>query len=585
LTALGTACLCLGGCAELVPRPLEPSKAHLRAEPRDAATEPEAAIPQVVERLPIVPVPEPTAPQERYTVVVNEVDVRELLFALARDAAVNVDVHPGIKGIVTLNAVDQTLPQILSRIAEQVSVRYADRAGTIAVMPDEPFFRRYTVDYVNLSRDVENTVNVQTEIDTAGAGDALQQAGGGGGGGGGGGAGGGGGGGGNLNNSRTRITSLSNQRFWQTLANNVAAIVGELVVIAPQPGIMPTYKNVIANPETGVLTVRADSRQHREIQALVDAVTTSAQRQVLIEATVVEVTLTDRYRAGIDWGRVAATTGLTVTQRLIGGAVLGDDPLRAEPSAFIARYTGRDTAIGDVDATLQLLQEFGNVQVLSSPKIMVLNNQTAVLKVVENQVYFAVDADTTVSQVGVALTTFTTTARTVPVGFVMTVTPGIHANANVIMNVRPSISSIAGAVNDPNPALAQANVINAIPVIRTREMESLLKVGSGQTAVLGGLMQDRNAVDTRGVPWLADLPGVGELFKQRNNRATKSELVIFLRPTVIRNPDIERDLAPQRHHLEDRPFDNDLAPPLSRGRAEAGSVVSPAVALGAGERP
>ncbi|MGH8586366.1 MAG: hypothetical protein ACREWE_09370 [Gammaproteobacteria bacterium] len=155
----------LAACSGLVPPPPASSPAHLRPDQAPSA----GPIPKVVERAPFLPPPVAAPPTEKYTVVVHEVPVKELLFALARDAAVNVDVDPGIDGIVTLNAIDQALPQILDRIARQVDMRYEIRDKNILVMPDRPYFRSYTIDYVNLSRDTTGTINVATQIATTGA--------------------------------------------------------------------------------------------------------------------------------------------------------------------------------------------------------------------------------------------------------------------------------------------------------------------------------------------------------------------------------------------------------------------------------
>ena len=329
--------------------------------------------------------------------------------------------------------------------------------------------------------------------------------------------------------------------------SNILAIIGEEPSEDEEAGKIPVSNYVIANPEGGVITVLATHAHQERIQLLIDQVVGSAQRQVLIEATVVEVVLTDRYRAGIDWTQLADKGRVTLQQSLLGGG-LGTAPF----FRLNANYE-------EVDVTVRALSEFGDVQVLSSPKMMVLNNQTALLKVVDNEVYFTVDVETTSTQ-GVINTTFDTTPHTVPVGFVMSVTPGIFENDSIILNVRPTISRIARTVNDPNPALANAGVTSPIPVIETRGIESVLKVISGQTAVLGGLMQDDQRTDTEGVPFLSKIYPIGELFKDRDNDYRKSELVVFLRPTVIRDPSLKGDFKDYRNYLN-RELDTNVVAP------------------------
>jgi len=187
---------------------------------------------------------------------------------------------------------------------------------------------------------------------------------------------------------------------------------------------------------------------------------------------------------------------------------------------------------------LTTTESFGSLRVLSSPKLMAINNQTALLKVVDNLVYFTVKADTVSSNNTAPVTTYTTTPQTVPVGLVMSLTPQIAENGMVMLNVRPTISRKVGDAIDPNPSII-APLTNKVPVIQVREMESVLQVGSGQTVILGGLMQDDSSRARDGIPGLSRPEGVGAIFGQQERNVTQTELVIFLRPTVITNPTLE----------------------------------------------
>jgi len=548
LLALG-----ISSCTEIEPKPFEPSPAHISKDQEIPKTD----IPQLVEQPPILPEPEPVQDLEKYTVVVNEVPVKELLFALARDAEINVDIAPSIEGVVTINAVEQTLPQILNRIARQVDMRYEYSDNNLIISPDQPFFRGYKVDYVNMSRNTDSTITIATQIATTGG--AFQD------------TGGGGGAGGN-NNSTTDVTSISRNQFWKTLVSNVMAILGEESASGDEAGEIPSSNSVIPSPESGVLTVNATAKQHDEIQRLIDQVINSAKRQVLVQATIVEVTLNDQYQAGIDWSYLDTFAGLDAISTTLGAVpTLGGIPLI---SSLILNYT--DTEVGDkgdsLSATVRFLNEFGDARVLSSPQLMVLNNQTAVLKVVDNVVFFTIEQETNQTQ-GVQSTTFETTVHTVPVGIVMSITPFISENDSIILNVRPTISRISQFKNDPNPSLtidlvnggALANpIINPIPEIQVREMESMLRMNNGQIAVLGGLMQDDNRNNTRGIPGLSRLPIVGKAFNTDTIETFKTELVIFLRPVVVRDPSLDGDLELYRPYL-----DQESAIPDSRGTGDS----------------
>ena len=539
---------------------MAPSSGHVQTD----SPLPSGTIPAPVQISTLLPRPRPALKPETYSVVVNNVSVQELLFALARDAKLNVDVNPGINGTVTLNAIDQTLPQLLSRIAKQVDMRWELDGPNLAVMPDVPFLRVYKIDYLNIERSTTGTVGVSSQISSGAA------AGGAGGGGAGGAAGG--------NTSSTTVQNKSSNKFWETLVGNIKDILRETDKILPgaqvqaaapqapaagaprqagQPGAAqqvataPAAANinfreaasVISNPEAGVLSIRATSRQHERIQEFLDQVQSSATRQVLIEATVAEVQLNNNYQRGIDWSLVRNGPGtLSVAQSAQGSSLAS-----VNSSFLVLNYAA--TGVG---VTLKLLESFGNVRILSSPKISVLNNQTAMLKVVDNLVYFTIKADTTtVANVGTT-TTYTTTPNVVPVGFVMNVTPQISDTDVVLLNIKPSVTRVVGTVNDPNPSLS---VESLIPVIQTREMESMIKVNSGQIAVMGGLIQDSNTDNEDTIPGLFQLPRVGAIFGNRNRKNEKTELVIFIRPMVVRDPSIDgdfrafRDLAPNANFM------------------------------------
>jgi general secretion pathway protein D len=260
------------------------------------------------------------------------------------------------------------------------------------------------------------------------------------------------------------------------------------------PGVATS---VIGNRESGVLFVRASSRQHEKVQEFLDQVLASVKRQVLIEATIVEVQLNNQYQRGIDWTRLqnVGRSGLGFAQ------ASGATPAGVNTNAFTL-FFGSGPGLG-ITGTLKLLESFGNVRVLSSPKLSVLNNQTAVLKVVDNLVYFTVSASTTSQANSPSVTTFSTTVNSVPVGFIMSVVPQISEADSVVLNVRPTISRKLRDIADPNPSLANPcgipvpvggcnipAIASLIPEIQTREMESIMRLQSGQTAVLGGLIQD-----------------------------------------------------------------------------------------------
>jgi MSHA biogenesis protein MshL len=560
----------LAGCAQA---PIPPAEPHLRAD----APRPEGAIPQPVQVAPVLPKPQPVARPETYSVVVNRVPAQELLFALARDARLQIDIDPNLSGLVTLNAIDQTLPQLLSRIARQIDMRYELEGQNLVVMRDVPYLRSYKIDYLAANRNVNMRSTSSTQFN---AGSAAAQS------------------GGTGATSTIEVTTQNN--LWESIVQNVREMLRETDKILPAPAAMvappppppqapgapaapaalpavlqtgPTFQEaaaVIANRESGVLYVRATSKQHERVTEFLDQVLAGAKRQVLIEATVAEVQLRNEYQRGIEWQRLGsnATTGLSLNQ-----------PAIAPPTGFSANpfVVGLANPRNNFSITLKLLEQFGDVRVLSSPKLSVLNNQTAILRVTRDIIYFTITPSTTPVTIaagagGPAINAiaFTTTPNVAAEGFMMAVLPHINEADSVVLNVRPTIRRQVGNARDPNPALAGLITQNDIPLFETREFDSILRLQSGDVAVLAGLMQDQVENIDSGIPGVRTIPLIGEALSSRTDLTRKTELVIFLRATVIRDPSLEGDFAKFREHLpaEDffsRPNPQRVAPPVGPG--------------------
>ena len=572
----------LAGCGHAPPKP---SQAHIRSDEARA----DADIPPAVQISPVLPKPKPSARPETYSVVVNNVRIQELLFALARDARINVDIHPDVTGTVTLNAIDQTLPQLLTRIGRQVDMRYEIHGDNLVVMRDSPFLRTYKVDYLSASRNVKMQSTASTQFSAGGAGAAAGAA-------------------TSTTGGTAQIDVLAENKLWESLVQNVKDILRETdkiipagtqlastpppapapapapaspgaapaptLAIAPQPSA--TYQEaaaVIGNRETGVLYVRATSKQHEKVQEFLDQVLAGAKRQVLIEATIAEVQLRNEYQRGIEWQRLrSGETGFSLAQQAIAPSTSVTPGF--SPNPFVIGYAnaGRNFSL-----TIRLLEQFGDVRVLSSPRLSVMNNQTAILRVTRDIIYFTLTPSTTPVTVtgsglgGVAVqASFTTTPNIAAEGFMMAVLPQINDAEAVVLNVRPTIRRRVDSVRDPNPALQNAATQNDIPVFETREFDSILRLQSGEIAVLAGLMQDFVQANDSGIPGIRSIPFIGEALSNRADLSTKTELVIFLRATVIRDPSLEGDFRTLRDQLprEDfflKPNAQRTAPPLLPG--------------------
>ncbi len=541
------------------------------SEPSPPAATPlaEAPIPSIAGSTPfLLPADESRLPLATYTVSMVDAPLREVLFSLARDAELNVDIYPGIDDRITLNAVNQTLPAILDRIVEQTHLQYQIKDSVILITPDKPFRRSYSLNYLQTKRSSQSGMSVSTQMATSE-----------------GGADGG-------NGSRVTLTSSdSAMDFWDNLVTNIlhmvespgekeggtaAANTGNAINPATNPATNPAA-NPLANPKvvlnraTGVVNVLATNRQHKQIQAFIDRIMRIAARQVFIEATVVSVELSDSYQGGVDWGLLEAGSGAADpnnSQSLLNKNLIAPPNLSLTLNRTKIPFLSGVLGGRDLTATVRLLSQFGNAKVVSTPKVTVLNNQTAVLRVTTNQVYFEIKVTPATIQTsnGGAQTlipgTTQTLVRTAPVGFIMQVTPQIDDNEIITMNIRPTLQRISQWVDNPDPNM-RTNLTGAaftppqVPVIQVQEMDSVLRVTSGQVAVMGGLMQDETNKNMDGVPILSQLPFVGPLFSYRNDGNTKKELVIFLRPIILNETDDLRKMGTQERHLfHDRPFDN-----------------------------
>jgi MSHA biogenesis protein MshL len=578
----------LTGCGT---KPIQPSDHHMMREstPQLASKD----IPQPITSNVVLPPPKPTSMTATYSVVVTNVPAQQILFELARDAKINLDIHGGIDGLVTVNAINQTLEQILTRIARQVDMRYELNNGSLIVMPDTPYLHSYKIDYVNMDRESQGGVTNTSQISSGSSGGTSGAAGGG-------------------NGSQLSIKNSSKNHFWETLTQNIKDILHETDKILPAGSSETTVQqnkassstgtgaplptnntksnvkigvenspnpvsveegdvtvtkrstfreaaSVIANPEAGIMTVRATGKQHEKIQQFVDQVMSSARRQVMIEATIVEVTLNDNYQQGIDWSKFLAagtTKGFNVSQK----GPLGLTPATQGIGSLLVNYVNPTSKFGNIAASVSLLETFGKTKVLSSPKISVMNNQTAMLRVVDNNVWFNVNSTTAPCSPAPCqpLITYTTTVNTVQVGFTMSVTPQINDSNSVLLNIRPSITRRLIDAVDPTPNLA-GGITNKVPQLSTREMESVLNIENNQIAILGGLMEDSADKQTQEVPLLGDIPFLGTLFKSRNDTTKKTELVIFLRPVVIKDASMNGDYSDFRGDLPDREFFHESA--------------------------
>jgi len=451
----------------------------------------------------------------KVTIDVRELPLSDLLTALAEESGIDIIAAKLLNQPVTLRLKNQSLATALDTLAAQFQAVWQFDDNAIHFFADKPVVATYPVNYLNIARETTSSVGLATRVGSFSlATDQQQQS------------------STEANNSQTRIDNLSHHDFWESLKidlDSIASVSDD------------TDFKILVNREAALVTVIAKQALQRTIRDYLQALEKSVARQVLIEATVVEVSLSDEHRTGVDW-RIfnsrsdgSQSNGFAGLQNLHGNQIPSSSGAPQTLPSALLQFRHRSSILGDLTASIELLQSFGDVHILSQPQIIAMNNQSAVLKVVDNRVYFSVKVNRSGAIDSERVST-ETRIHTVPVGLVMSVIPFISADERVVLNIRPSISRILGFREDPIPTPGVNGIRNSVPEIQVREMESVLSVRDGETVVIGGLMQQNANTTDSGLRGLRSVPWLGKLFGRSTRASNKSELLVFLRPTVLDNP-------------------------------------------------
>ena len=536
---------------------------------------------------PLVSTSSPIDPGPLVTLSVNEtVPLKDVLSSLARQAGREIEIDPRIEGGVILSVHNRTFLQVVDRIAELGGLRFDVENGILRVELDEPYNSSYKLSFLDVERRFTSSVSTSVNVFTSG----------------------GGGGNGSTNSIDTTavndlwgdieatisqlLSSHAPTRLVDLAGNDVlvsSASGGGSVALATESvtleeggatraaqvsggaaesvpggseGVTDTAHFFTLNRSAGLLSVFATERQHEAIRDYITRLTRSLTSQVLIEAKILEVGLDKAFRTGINWRAVLGDISAAAP---LGGSIAPtpgpfDDLFSATADVFSVAL---DT--DDLQGVLSLIENFGTTRTLSSPRVTVMQGHTAVLKVAENQVFFQLTFEREEQESGDDLVTVSSEINTVPVGVVITVQPAIDVDtATVSMTLRPTITRITDTVDDPAVSIASNNTVRSIvPVVAVQEIDSVVKMGSGDTIVMGGLMQDDVRRGDQGVPGLSEIPIFGRLFKTRDETTQQTELVIFLRATIVEDPKVPVTVDPKDIELYER-FADDPRPVILR---------------------
>jgi len=493
------------------------------------------------------------------SISVNQtIPLRDVLYEIAEQARYDVELDPRIEGSIIFSARNRPLDMVIDRISEIAGLRYKFEDDMLRVEIDTPYHEIYKVNYLALTR--TNSSSISNDISVV-SGEGTDTG------------------------SNFSATNESVIDFWGELETNLTQIIesnrdasrlattvdprvtvadanpapvqplvmddqgnivdqGPNVQVAPPQAILnvdtldteqnntganqadPFEARFSINRQAGLISVFAPERLHTQVAHYMKEIKKSVTSQVLIEAKVLEVSLNDEFATGIDWSQAFGDLGgIGFGPQSAGGLVRGLLGSGETPTTSNSNF---NFSKGDFDLAVDALARFGTVQALASPRLTVLNNQSAALNVAENVVFFEIETETTQDGGGGILTNTTSETRSVPEGVLINVQPAIDVDRQrVSMAIRPTITTITTSVEDP------ANAGNFVPQVNVQEFDSILQMNDGQAVVLGGLIQDRVASVRDKTPVLGEVPMFGALFRNQNDSIEKTELVVFLKATIV----------------------------------------------------
>jgi len=448
-----------------------------RKKNREEALKSDMPIPRLNKTIIAPPIPKIGGEKIISFYVTDQVPLRDVLIELGRIAEIDVDVDPKITGGVIINAKNRPFKEIIDRIATQGNLRYSYKNKVLYFETDKPFMKNYFVDY------------------------------------------------------------LDDSPLWDDVQTNIENIFTS----EKDSSEGESSSSVTPNKTAGMLTIYATDKQHQAIEKYLEDVSKQSSMQVLIEAKVVEVSLSDKFRAGIDWSQDLFKFNSP------------DADTNFAPMTTLANPAMKIFG-GDINIAVDAMSKFGSTKAISSPRIHAMNNQKASLNFAEKLVYFKVEAQqsaqgtTTGTAASTVATTVTSTKQEENVGVQIEITPSINLKTGEItMNISPKITQKTGDVKDPATANTTTfSYANSVPIITTREITTSVKIASGNVVILGGLMKDTSTGSEGGIPFLRRIPIFGWLFKSMEKSSDVSETVIFIKATIVNSGTsankVDRDL-------------------------------------------
>lgn len=568
------AALVLTGCAELDTKKDTAARDQINAELAKAAeSKPRPAQPAAVDAalLPPLKAEMPKAKkvlEEKFDLSISNAPAAQVFMGIVSGTRYSMLVHPDVRGSISVNLKDVTVFEALDAIRELYGYHYKVDGTRIFIQPLTMQSRVFQVNYLSANRKGSSDVRVMSgsvsdspigpQQGAGGAPTTTQ------------------GGGQSHAIQSTRISTTSEVNFWTELAAAVRTIVGT------EEG-----RSVVVSPQSGVIVVRALPNELRALEQYLKATQLSVDRQVILEAKIIEVELNDGFQAGINWaafasgknhglsagsaapGTILQTSGPLATgvssidyaTKTFAGSSLYSNPgsdLVTDPS-LLGGLFGLAFQTSNFAALMQFLQTQGNVQVLSSPRIATLNNQKAVLKVGTDD-FFVTNVSSTTTTGTATTTTPNVTLQPFFSGIVLDVTPQIDENDNITLHIHPAISDVTTKTSEIN--LGGVGILR-LPLASSSvsETDSIVRARDGQVVAIGGLMKTVSTSDKSQLPVVGDIPLFGNLFKQTARVSVKKELVILLKPTIVRGGDWSQDILQSQERIQNMQRSSDGSQP------------------------
>ena len=500
--------------------------------------------PQISDALQTAEAPVASPAEARFDLIVNNALARDVFLAMVTDSRYSMLMHPEVTGTLSVTLRGVTVKEALEAIRDVYGYDFKIDGRRITVYPPTLQTRIFTVNYLNSQRESRSEVRVtsggasvtQGSTNAAtpasnppvtGTGGNQQRA---------------------LENSR--LTTTSRTDFWGELADALRGIVGT-----------GTGRNVVVSPHSGIIAVRAMPEELRQVDAFLKATRISVERQVMLEAKIVEVQLRDGFQSGVDWsilrGRgVAGTLSGSPSNQLLNPT--GSRPALPNPSRVALQDVvdfplrgnglfGLAFATNSFEGVLSFLETQGNTQILSSPRVAAMNNQQAVLKVGTDELFVTSVTGGTITA-GTSLSGSTTTLPNINLssffsGIALDVMPQIDQTDPITLHVHPSVSSVTESIKQVDLGGSIGAIRLPLPVNSTNETDTVVRVSDGNIVAIGGLMQLQSQGAKSGLPGTTNVPVLSNLLGNQQQTGSKREIVVLIKPTIIRTSDDWRELA------------------------------------------